>query len=88
MAQPSSKEIYAKVQKAGLPATGGAVSDSENVKITHSGVYRIIGALDDGKLKVDTDSDDETVVLVLDNAPINNTDGAWAGSEIVMPSRI
>lgn len=54
----------------------GVEIDGGEVKITAGGVYRISGTLSDGQIKVKTEDDGESVVLVLDNADITNTSGA------------
>lgn len=54
----------------------GVEIDGGKVKITAGGIYRISGTLNDGQIKVKTESDDESVVLVLDNVDITNKSGA------------
>ena len=54
----------------------GVEIDGGEVKITSGGVYRVSGSLSDGQLKVKTDNDNESVVLVLDGVDITNKSGA------------
>lgn len=54
----------------------GVEIDGDTVKITQGGVYRVSGTLSDGRIKVNTDADDQTVVLVLDGVDITNKSGA------------
>ncbi|MBQ9679744.1 MAG: carbohydrate-binding domain-containing protein [Ruminococcus sp.] len=54
----------------------GVEIDGGKVKITAGGVYRISGNLSDGQIKVKTEADDESVVLILDGADITNKSGA------------
>lgn len=54
----------------------GVEIDGGEVKITSGGIYRVSGSLSDGQLKVKTDNDNESVVLVLDGVDITNKSGA------------
>ena len=71
----SAKTITLSGTSASTDAQGVEI-DGGKVKITAGGVYRISGSLTDGQIKVKTESDDDSVALVLDNAEITNKSGA------------
>ena len=71
----SAKTITLSGNSASTDAQGVEI-DGGKVKITAGGVYRISGSLTDGQIKVKTESDDDSVALVLDNAEITNKSGA------------